>query len=123
MGCEMTPTGPTPASPRPVGRPPGSKETPYEMVKADLHQTLKLQKRLRGIVESQLDAIEKRLTATETTSREQLEILDSLAKMSETLTRNVQQTAKWILTAAKPGDEDATGGVDEDTLVERLLNQ
>lgn len=103
-----------------MARPTGTTETPHSLVKADLKETLKQQKRIRQLFDAQLDEITKRLEADpEIGIAQRLDVLSALAKMSESLTKSMQQAAKYVLA---DGAEERAKGTSE-VSVEQMLRE
>jgi hypothetical protein len=92
-----------------AGRPAGTTETPYQLIKSDLKETLKQQRRIRQIFDQQLTEIQEELRTTKPPMKQRLEIMNALAGMTETLTKSMQQAAKYVM-AEEPKDSEGKKG-------------
>jgi hypothetical protein len=97
-----------------MGRP---KETPFTLLEGDLKQTLKLHKEIRDLIQAQLGRLREKL-ATDIPTKERLEILEALTKMSDTLTKSAQQTAKFVM---QTGEGNVKESVSESQALDEML--
>jgi len=102
---------------RPVGRPPGSVETPHALAIRDLKDTLKLQSELRDLIRRQMQQAETQLEDTGLDQR--TKTIAVLVQALEMLNRSFQQTSKWVLP-----DNAPSGGADDTTkALEKLFGK
>jgi len=100
-----------------MARPQGTKETPFSLLETDLKQTLKLHKQIRDLIEDQLGHLKERLTGELATPEERLQTLETLAKMSDTLTKSAQQSAKFVMTEGAQAEAKVPEELDMDELL------
>ena len=103
------------------GRPEGTKETPYNLVKADLGATLKLQKDVRDLVRDQVDLIKKELKQEDITLEARLKAMEMLSSVLDILGKSSKETAKVILDPKGGEGKQDSEVVSEDQLMRELV--
>jgi hypothetical protein len=105
----------------PVGRPQGTKESPYNLVKQDLNQTLKLQREVRNLVQEQVEEVKTLLVDKTLPIEGRLKAMDMLGTLLETLSKSSQATSKLILSPEGEGGRKENEAMSETALIEELL--
>jgi len=103
------------------GRPEGTKETPYNLVKADLGATLKLQKDIRDLVRDQVDRIKLELKSETLSLEQRLKSMEMLSSVLDILAKSSQQTAKVILDPKGGEGRSDQERISEDQLMKELV--
>lgn len=104
------------------GRPEGTKETPYNLVKQDLSATLKLQKEIRDLVRDQVDRIKKELSVGELELSIRLKAMEMLSSVLDILSKSSKETAKVILDPKGGEGKASQDQVSEEQLMMELVN-
>jgi hypothetical protein len=87
------------------GRPKGTGETAWKLLETDLRQTLKLHKEIRDLIQNQISFLRTRLNSSkDIPPQERLDTLETLTKMCDTLTKAMQQSAKFVLSEESNGE-------------------
>jgi len=103
------------------GRPEGTKETPYNLVKADLGATLKLQKEIRDLVRDQVDQIKQELKSSDLTLEQRLKSVEMLGNVLDVLSKSSKETAKVILDPKGGDGKGEEEKVSEEQLMRELV--
>jgi hypothetical protein len=106
---------------RPRGRPPGTGESPASLIKKDLQQTLKLNTRIRTVVEGQLGWLGDRLESAKQAGEEEkvLRLLAALTQLNDNLMKGVRETAKFVFNA-EAQEQEVYGAREDQGLLEEL---
>ena len=105
----------------PAGRPVGTVDSPAAMIKKDLKESLKQQAEIRELFADQVRKIKYALASETVTMKERLEAMAALASMSESVTKSVAQTAKWVMPAS--GEEAGVSEVRMEQIIKELFGK
>lgn len=90
------------------GRPEGSKETPHNLLNRELRATIKAAGQIRELVETQIDTIAKVLHNTKDIPiSTQMEMLERLGQLAQSLIRNAEILAKYLMDKRVRNTEDS----------------
>lgn len=84
------------------GRPPGSVENSYTLVKRDLKETLGLAKRVRTLIHQQIGEFETALADKKLPLELRLDLTEKLGKLMQILAQSSRDMAKFIV---EPGEQ------------------
>ena len=104
------------------GRPPGTSETPYNLIKQDLGATLKFQKEIRDLMKDQMDRIKKELTVGELTLDQRLKDMEALSQIMDILAKSSKETARVILDPKGGEGKSDQEKLSQEQLINELVN-
>ena len=101
---------------RKPGRPEGTIDSPRVMLQRDIKDSVKLNQRLRGLLNKQIDAVERLLENDDIPLPDRLKVIEALTNSLGAQSKGIESTAKHIVNVESEG-----GKGEEEVTLESLI--